>query len=472
MKRLGLDLLVALLVSAGATRAMAGLSGDEARALARRFRPYVKTTLDGGTGERLHPASWPWFIRHATLVKAYKPTTCAAGKGTNDDWPNGTPILTATDLAVTPWRLIAASGSDFTAPDGQGSPPPDLGYALHLDEEGSRGGQPWDDVVHAGEGIYAHVEDVLSADGAADTGLVNIEYTIVWAYNEAYCSHHHGDLTSFVVVYDRRADLLTRVTYSVHGCALESFRIANPRSIRAERLTGRDDSGNVQSIAAAAVFVSEGNQYQQGDDHTPGEPYVYLAQDPVSLRYEHPVVFAEHGAHELWPNPTGKVTSAPQHDGDGFSFLPDRVQVLGSAESPEPGQEPFLRYNGRFGTDPQSIVMHRTWYWPAGRASNAFRIPAERFTDPDPYLTLGSLIWPPSPEYVDRKPMAHVSREHGQTFALDDARQPFPDVATALAFLPAGGTLSLAAGVYPDAVVLDRPCTLVSPSGAAVLGGH
>src|SRR5438046_7808063 len=45
----------------------AALSPQEAKAIAQRFRPYIKTTLFGGFGESFHPCNWQWFVAHCDL---------------------------------------------------------------------------------------------------------------------------------------------------------------------------------------------------------------------------------------------------------------------------------------------------------------------------------------------------------------------------------------------------------------------
>ena len=53
-----------------AAPALAQLTPDEANLLAQRFRPYIKTTLDGGKDEPFHPASWQWIVARSNLFRA------------------------------------------------------------------------------------------------------------------------------------------------------------------------------------------------------------------------------------------------------------------------------------------------------------------------------------------------------------------------------------------------------------------
>jgi len=442
--------------------------------LAIRFRPYLKTTRDSGHGETIRPASWQWFLGNVSLVIGYKPTkdfNCAAGTmGTDDQWPDGdivarpdggglmdhSYLLTHSDQILTPRGADVRTGSPS-------SPAVNQGYALHLDDKKSgEQGEPWSAVTATGDGLYMHAEEINAADGS-DAGMVNIEYTVAWPYNAGICSYHHGDLTTMTVVYDRASDLITRLSYSAHGVALEEFQIAPTPQVRIVTLTGEDDQGKAQTVRAAQVLML--GVFEGGDSHyTPCDAYVYLAQDPETGRFEHPVVYAEYNSHEFWPNPSGGETTVAKHTGDGFSFLAsDRIEDLGTVAKPNSTDAPFLFFNGAWGTDPRPVMQHKTWYWPGpgGRAANPYGITG--FTDRDPYTSLGDMKWPPDPGYADlSKAVEYVSPNVApDKFAeFNSVQFAFPDVSTALSFLPKGGTLIFANGEYPGAQTFDRPSTL------------
>jgi hypothetical protein len=455
--------------------------------LAQRFRPYIKTSRDGSTLESRRPASWQWFLSQLiSVVQDYKSTTDpgCAGHGTGDKWPNGTdvfrraadttlvPVLSA-DINKDPTILLRLPASDIRH---SGSVKQTPSYALHFWYGDSYAGEDWDSVVNNGDGIYAHVEELPNH-------LFNIEYSILWAYNDAYCAHHVGDLTSMTVVYDQTADLITRVTYSVHGYAIESFRIASAPMYSIFTLLGEDDSNAKQSISAIEVMVDGDSNYQEGGTaHQRGSPMMLLAQDPATGRYEHPVGFAERGSHEIWPNRTGSITGAPKHSGTGFAFLPVKVNVLSTNPDNNP-DAPFLFFNSKFGSDPNAIMLHQTWYWPEGRAAksgygyNRYGIPQSRFTDKDPYINMTSKMkWPPAPEYTGEPPTAYVNPVNNKkelVFTVDtegigfvtrraemlsSRSEPFPEPFSAFSVVPCGGSISIAAGNYPETGVFDRKC--------------
>lgn len=462
-----LIVLTVLVVVMGASQACASnLPRTVQRHLALRFRPYIKTTLeDGAKPEPFHPCDWQWFIRHCTMVKHYFPFSddfCPTG--IDDEWPDGVPVRSATDLGE-PGALITPECADV-----RHCTVADSAYALHLDETQFHAGESWSDVVHMGHGIYAHVVAVPS------TSVVNIEYIILWPYNASLCNFHNGDLTTLVVVYDAGCDRLTRVTYLPHGQVTDSFRIAQPGTMSLASLPGREaDNSTPLTMPALACELAGTDQWQDGDDHSPSTPVVYLALDPESGRYEHPVVYAEHAAHELWPNPTGDVTTAPGHEGDGFAFLPDSVQVLGGLESDDlnPAHEAFLFYNGKFGTDPQAVILHRSWYWPTangrnGRVGNGFGLLEKRFSDRDPYKQNGPFAWPPSSEFTSGPVTVFVG--HGPVHFDGTESAPFPGIGSAMSMVPSGGVVAIAAGGYAGAHRLERACRVVTRGGVVKIG--
>jgi len=454
MKRIIDKTLVVLIVLISVGTVEGALSDAEIDSLAQRFRPYIKTTLDDGHEEPHHPCNWQWFVGHASMVADYDPHTGCAGQGIDDVWPDGVVVRTAAELINTPSALIEMPQSDVRPKNGA----IEHRYALHLDTVDAKGGEDWNVVKTSGHGMYAHVEEVPETNGR----IVNIEYSILWAYNSALCNHHHGDITTITVVYDRGCDLLTRVTYVIHGKVIETFRIAKPEHVNLTAFNNGDK--------CARLNISAGDEYQDGPYwHSPSEPWLLLAQDAESLLYDHPVVYAEHGSHELWPNYSGSVTAAPGHSGDGFSFLPNTVQVLGTLSSPRAGHEPFLFYNGKFGTDPMGIVFHGTWFWPEGRGSNRFGITEDRLTDRSPYEQHGRLSWPPRVEFSGDKAIVYVSTRSSPSFNGSQSA-PFPDLMLAHSLVPSGGTISMAAGAYAGHAILSRACTVVASGGTVKVG--
>ena len=75
-------------------------------------------------------------------------------------------------------------------------------------------------------------------------------------------------------------------------------------------------------------------------------------------------------------------------------------------------------------------------------------------------------VWGPQTRYVDFLRFNPVVVETGMIF------QPFDRVAEAAAVVPNGGIVSIAAGIYPGPITIDRPVTLIAPVGPVTIGGN
>src|SRR5262249_10239495 len=162
--------------------------------------------------------------------------------------PSDSPFTSCPPAPASPPDLTLPPQLSDLGPSGQH----DLGYALYLKSAADRNGEDWSAIIQNGDGLYAHVQEIGDANGN-DTNLVNIEYSILWAYNDGVCSQHHGDITSVVLVYDRAADRVTRMTYSIHGSTLLIFRTALPDKFTADTLPGTAPSGTKISRPAIAL---------------------------------------------------------------------------------------------------------------------------------------------------------------------------------------------------------------------------
>lgn len=442
--------------------------------LANRFRPFVMTSLNGNGPETFRPATWQWLVARSTLVQGYESYPCIHNVirinfGSDDHWPQGSSVSLAgkvvdtAALSENQGLILEVPNASVVGVNGTLVKP---AYALHLNDappgtEDYKHGEPWADVLSSGDGFYAHVEQIKDLSGNP-LPLYNIEYTIFWAYNSSYCDNHNGDITTMVVVYDKRIDQITRVAYSVHGTAIEQFNIAKANQYDSYALLWQDAMGAVQSVPSISFEIADDRQYQQGNDHSPGTPVVYFVPDPDTGLYEHPVAMAEVGGHEMWPNTTGSVIAASAHFAEGLSFLtPKAVVIQGANGATSPSgmkmlqndtfndpNAPFLYFSGLMGTDPNPPMRHRTWYWPEGRVGpqagvpvdcskpattavtplNRFKLPDNMFTDPelyDPYCPLktdtATFNWPPDSDYAGEAPYVVVS---SQVLPLPMTSQP------------------------------------------------
>lgn len=538
MKRLlaiTITLVAALALPFVTSTAAASLTIQQKIALANRFRPFIMTSESGfpklglGRQEVFRPASWQWFVAHSTLVQGYNTHPCIHGvirinQGSDDVWPQGSPVInsitgspiTTADLAADGSLLIKATPhGDIRGIDSLRVIP---SYALHVNDappgmEDFRHGEAWSDILATGDGFYAHVEQVPPNSAHQ---FINIEYTIFWAYNSSFCDYHNGDITTMIVVYDVNTDMIARLVYSVHGYAVEQFNLAHGEKYDFFPLLWQGLGAELESIPAMSITVASDRQYQQGGSaHSPGDPVVFLVEDPETGRFEHPVAMAEVGGHELWPNTSGSIVAAAAHFGEGFSFLApkaafDEVSALQTGmqilqRDSDDKNSPFLFFNGLMGTDGLPPLRHKSWFWPEGRGANPYGIPLDSFTDGDPYwsVSAGSAVfnWPPDPDYVNSGLQIFVvsglpqvkmnSQPAGRrgvpsflnasaqaaTAHLSDQSSPFGSVLGAFSVAPCGGSLVLAPGTYAVPHPLERECppgtegpiTLLAPNGSAFL---
>jgi hypothetical protein len=437
---------------------------DEQTTLAMRFRPLIKTTLDGSKDEPFHPTSWQWFVKHTRLYVLA-------------DIPNkgSVPLLPASQQENHPEDIldpISANVVTASAVLPANGTLPNPGYGLVFYDSQYEGGEPWSSVISNGDGVFAHVEAI------PNTNQVNIEYTILWSYNAADFSNHGGDITTVEAVYDRDMDLLVRLAYSIHGCALETYRIANPLTIGFRNLAGLGPDFNAVTARAAMVAVhpEDVSVVESGycdNEWNSSDAYVFLAQDPTSQLYEHVVIYAEDGSHEPWPNESGSILTTPSHSGNGVSFLPGSVSVVGTPDAPNKNDEPFLYFNGKFGDDPEGIIFHNSWFWPCGRPSNNYCIPRDRFADKDPYDPTAKLGWPPHPEKQHEGEVLYVApkpEDDQAVSVINNTILPFPGLLAALSFVPKNGVLALSPGNYPTNTIITRPMQIAARGGSATIG--
>jgi hypothetical protein len=217
------------------------------------------------------------------------------------------------------------------------------------------------------------------------------------------------------------------------------------------------------------------------------DAHVFLVADPQSGKFEHPVVFVENGTHESWPGESGYMTTAGSHNGKGPSWLPKGLTLLARYDSDPNANTPFLHFNGAFGSDGASLVLHRTWCWPTDPSGHyapcshfyapllphavsipdeVDHVPGNRFSDNKPYEKIGGLVWP---QVVDVPTSGDVFAVSAAQAGNGQEAHPFGGVDVALSAMPAGWTLHLQAGAYP-AETLTKPVTILGWNGAVTFG--
>ena len=437
--------------------------------LAQRFRPFIKTSLDGaGEQEQFRQTSWQWFVKNSTLKNGDQTIVEATKWVSANDLPTKGYDLTVTGETKNPELTLLLSDD-----------------AIH--------GEDWQSVI-SGDGTYAHVERIGTKPAGVDNRLVNIDYTMIWSYNSARDKwifqdvDHIGDLTFLVVLYDPISDRVVRLTYPAHGCILQLYQLIPGQPVTVDSVPGQDLVSK-NAINAANVHIEQSNEADETDGNCSkwggflsSDNDVYFAPDPDSGRYEHPLVFVENGTHESFPNPAGRITNGGDHGGMGTSWLPGTVTLLPAFNDvSDLTNAPFLRFNGKFGNDSATLVRHTTWCWPTlDRTSTpdppapcvystaSTTVPIDGSSDMQPYQKRGGLVWPQVVSVA-------VS---GDAYAVADRRkgdgsssQPFGGLDVAATFMPAGWTLHLGPGQY-SAPKLDRPMTLEAHGGTVTIGSQ
>lgn len=344
---------------------------NDAAQLALRFRPYYKFSTSWRRQEPCRPCSWQWLAGHSDLFRGQ------------------TRIATAAQLRADPGLILSVPEGSLLAVQHP------AGALKLIPEKDSKAGEPWDAVIDTGAGLYAEVEE-------AGHGLAVITYWSLFAFNQSTWlgsmggGNHSGDIIAVAVVYDRSGDRIVRVAFGMHGRIVEMFDLDGPESTTPVELTGREPNGAAERIKAIRLRIGKDHCYASGPSYFhPAKPAeVYLVRDPQTGRFEHLAVFCEYGSHEPWPSAGGSVPVAGSHNGDGVSFLPKCVRLLGSFGNPDKAEAPFVLFNGYWGAVPKGIAFHRAAFYPEGRKQNHFGIPERAFVDRDLFGG-GALPWPP-----------------------------------------------------------------------------
>jgi hypothetical protein len=424
--------------------------------LAQRFRPYVKMSKGQGSGEPYRPANWDWVVKQSSLKQGNKTLVSPVSSG---GWSSD-------------YHELLANGGDLTKNPNDASLELGVPSAIYS-------GEPWSDAIHQGHGIYAHVEHISST-------LVNIEYYILYAYNEppgVPSQAHSGDLTTMVVEFDTSAQLISRVVYTAHGCLMQLDQMRAGQTAAYGVLAGSDENMKPTETRVAQVNADTANDHKNPCTlgfTAASDPHFYLAADPYTHVYQHPAVYVEVGDHEMWPNASGYLSFEGGHDGTDVSFVPDVIQLLGDVDNPAPRQTSFVRYNGKFGSDPAAVALHKAWCWvaspqdadsgPACQVSRPLGLADSRFADMDPYRQIGSQPWPP-PAYDAGIADVYVAPGNFGDSGVGTQQKPIPDFRLAYSVVAAGRTLHLQSGQYGGNIILSKPMTLTSQGGAVTIGG-
>jgi hypothetical protein len=379
-----------------------GIPDAVERALLARFTPFLRfSDRNGPDGYR--PMDALNYVRWSELQ-----TVGDEGEGV---------IITNARLSTDPNALLGENGeSDVTITPQfrkgdrylnplKDVPQPDGDWARH--------GWAWPDVLATRNvGLYGHVvpfratppqtaplrclqsgRPLREADDWVQCGVdrgsatartyYKVEYWQFFGYSDSAqgfdIADHEADWCTVQVLFDPEADTLLQVHHSFHG------RNAG-FDLRAAVDVVDLDGGDVREYRGLNFPREVGLTWHEGPAADvkneigrarSQQNVVRLKRDAATGRYEHPVVYVEHGAHEFWPTEAWAFDDAPNHDGDDadHSYLAAPPPNLGEVEAPlaEVAEARLvLRYNGRWGAfshkndPPQGPALHNQWTWPEG----------------------------------------------------------------------------------------------------------
>jgi hypothetical protein len=341
-----------------------GITDAQEETLLLRFRPYLRFSFDGDN-ERYPPADPIWYIKHSQLL-----TT-----GVEDNFGvfgvYSQPQLAADSSLVLAASIDTVGYSDLRRYRAKTQ------YHLNILNDYRHGyangdGFDWSAVLAARNiGLFGHVIPYGP--------LIKIEYWQFFAYNSvnADCflfncgdfGDHEGDWCVVALLYDPRHDMIHKVFHYAHGkeMAYEMALTASQADVRASEVEYQgprySTSGGIELDHGHIVIEAQNN-------------LVRFWRDPDTGKFEHPVVYLEHGSHEGFPGPYWSFSGAPKHNGLSYSFLTSTPQNLGEVGSEGSGTSEIIKhYNGLWGayggtldlnSPPPGPTLHSEWTWPEG----------------------------------------------------------------------------------------------------------
>lgn len=340
-----------------------GISDDFEWQVLQKFSPYFKFSKErinfNTVQEEYRPTDAIWYVRHCDLLYGDDENSPVvfkrnilntdAGMVTNSQWHGGDQSNILWTSAKTSFRLNIYN--EFRSGFNNGD------------------GHDWPEILNKKNiGLYGHVVPMT------DKNQLVIEYWQFFGFNQANAYN--------VDAYDHEADwCVVKMTYNISGDSLTAITYAHHGDLTT-RLLGRGKNHFFEFIEDNKIEVFK------EDDFDVVNNFVEFYRDPISLLYNHPVVYIEWGGHEFWPRPAGSHEWSPNHDGTGdYFYLTENVPNLGEVENPMfPAFGVIMQFNGRWGAwnsnneNPPGIELHTEWLWPQGSLT-AKTIPHEDFED-------------------------------------------------------------------------------------------
>ena len=345
---------------------------------------YLFSSRDNGEGYR--PCSWQFFYDHSDLKSGNVTTPLA---NSNHDYSS---VLAASDVHNPGFSTEAV---------------------IEIDDSAAHG-EAWPGVYNNGTGSYCHITPIGSY---RDKEIYNLEYWTLFAFNKFAplpTRDHKGDLICVQMVYNEYYGCITRIAFIIHGCIIQAFDLPvrrDPKRCPIEVIDGLDVTADPNAVTTHIsvrkvpcrreyheIDTSKLPEWEQAligagelldySSYEASDSDVYFAEGVDG--YVHPCLFFEHGSHETWPNASGSLATAPSHSGGYYSFIPKDITLLDSNKTEN---RPFMYFGGHLGSShgPVGLQLHNSWLNPEPP------VLARARDDMDPYLSLGSFTWPPTP---------------------------------------------------------------------------
>ena len=408
-----------------------GIPDDFEQTLINRFSPFLRFSLfhapplgQVGIPEVYRPADPLWYMSHSRLVGSSNNVTVLP-QSTLASQPDA--ILDQTSFGPSSILGSFSSNAAFTACIASTPRSP---YHIDPVDDAAHAGADWDTVTkNKNVGLFAHVskfqprseEDLpeqppVIAQPTVPGGPFTLDTTdlskcarkitnstnpvIPLSWYETHCidcykieyyqffgknadhefanlGDHEGDWSILTLVYEHATDRILAVSHWAHGYEMRfdlmqtgvfPQQVTDPIVGKEIQYTGIEAAAS-QNFDILTVSLTGGHQDQPELAQT---NTLFMAQDPMSGEYSHPVAFVEYGSHEFWPTSHWSAEGAPAHPGDdaAHSYLTQNIPNLGEIEHPLGAEAVvILGYNGSWGyinTDnnpPPGPALHKAWNW-------------------------------------------------------------------------------------------------------------
>lgn len=377
-----------------------GIKDSTESTLLARFTPYLRFSNDGGE-EQYRPIDALNYVRWSELQ-------------TNGDEGKG--VIIASNILLNDPAAVLENGTDITIDKGFRKDR-FLNPLADVPRKGgnwARYGYAWPDVLSKRNvGLYGHVvrfdarhpqKDFLQCtrsktpsdtnrdyvlcdvdlDPRKPRSYFKIEYWQFFGYNGVGkpfdFGDHEGDWTTVQVIVDAATLEPVQVHHFAHGYRF-GFDLQPGRVRSTVDLDGglvREYRGMYWSLPVGFWWhdTSQAKANNVRSAVSSQNNVLRMRRDATTGKYDHPVVYVEHGGHEFWPTEAWSFQDSPNHNGDdvAHSYLATAPPNLGEVEYPlNEASEALivLRYNGRWGAynrrndPPQGPALHNGWTWPS-----------------------------------------------------------------------------------------------------------